>query len=102
MNNDQANETLRQIGGMNLLAISGGRALVNGDGALVLKVGRGYSVEIDLTASDDYTVRRVYQRGAKKWVKGEVERVYCDEIGEIAYRASCFVNVAFGEHDPCA
>jgi hypothetical protein len=92
---EQANELLRQIGVMNLMAISGGRkALV--DGQLVLKVGSGYSVRIALAGNDTYTVQRIYQRAGKTTVKGEVANVYFDEVGEIAYQASCYVNVNFG------
>ncbi len=92
---EQANELLRQIGVMNLMAISGGRkALV--DGQLVLKVGSGYSVRIALAANDTYTVQRIYQRAGKTILAGQVANVYFDEVGEIAYQASCYVNVNFG------
>jgi hypothetical protein len=97
MDKEQCQELLAQIGRINVLCISGGRATLNEDGVLVLPVGKGYSVEIELTAWDDYTVRRVYKRGAKRWVKGELSGIYCDQIGEIAYQASCFVNVPFGQ-----
>lgn len=87
--------TLAQIGRMNVLAISGGRVLQNGE-TLVLPVGAGYSVEVDLDeGSDTYTVRRVFTRGAKRFVKGTLERVYCDEVGTVAYQASCFHNGEF-------
>jgi hypothetical protein len=33
---------------------------------------------------------------ARKEQGGEVFGVYCDQIGEVAYRASCYVNVEFG------
>ena len=95
MNMNEASTILRQIGAMNLLAISGGRSRLEGE-TLVLPVGKGYSVEIDLY-NDLYNVRRVFKRGTKKWVKGEVFGVYCDQIGEVAYQASCFVNVEFGD-----
>lgn len=81
--------TLSQIGRMNLLAISGGRAIMEGD-TLVLPVGSGYRVEIDLDPSDTYTVRRVFTRGGQRWVKGEQTYVYCGDVGEVAYRASCY------------
>lgn len=87
-------ELLGQIGRMNVAAISGGRVLRRETG-VTLPVGRGYSVTVDLDASDTYTVRRIYKRGAKVWVKGERTDVYCDEVGEIAYVASCFVNREF-------
>lgn len=100
MNMEQANELVAQIkwgNPWNLLAISGGKVMLNADGDLVLPVGKGYRVEISLDPSDTYTVRRVYKRGAKKWVKGEMSDVYCDEVGEVAYQASCYVNVEFGK-----
>jgi hypothetical protein len=37
----------------------------------------------------------VFTRGAKTWIKGERTNVYCDEVGEVAYQASCFQNVEF-------
>lgn len=83
-----ANEILRQIGRMNLLAITGGRFRIEGD-ALVLPVAHGYTVEIELVA-DLYDVRRVFTRAGKRFVHAERTRVYCDEIGDVAYRASCY------------
>lgn len=97
MNETQARELLAQIGRMNHLAISGGRVRVMGD-TLILPVGAGYSVQITLDANDTYTVRRVFTRGVKQWVKGERSYVYGDQVGEIAYEASCYVNVNFGAH----
>lgn len=89
-------ETLvRQIGRRNVLAISGGRVRVRETG-VTLPVHQGYRVEIDLAANDTYTVRRVFARGTKTWTKGEQTDVYCDEVGEVAYQASCYVNVEFG------
>lgn len=84
--------TLNQIGRMNVLAISGGRVRQDGD-TLVLPVGHGYSVEVDLDlGSDTYTVRRMFRRGDKAFPKGERTYVYCDELGEVAYQASCYNN----------
>lgn len=89
-------ELLRQIGSMQILSISGGRVLHRETG-VTLPVGRGYSVTVDLAPSDTYTVRRVFTRAGKVWIKGEETEVYCDQLGDSAYRASCFVNVDFGE-----
>lgn len=95
MNTEQATQLLAQIGRMNVLAISGGRKSLI-DGTLVLPVGNGYSVEVDyVEGADDYTVRRVFKRGAKRWVKGELTGVYCDEVGEMAYQASSFRSYEF-------
>lgn len=84
-------EIVHQINPMTLLAISGGR-VVHRDTGITLPVGSGYSVTIDLDASDTYVVRRVFKRGAKTWIKGERDYVYCDEVSEAAYYASCFVS----------
>jgi len=81
-----------QIGMMNIFAISGGRITVRETG-ITLPVSNGYSVTVDLTTSDEYTVRRVYTRAGKVTIKGEYTGVHCDAVGELAYQASCFRNV---------
>ena len=83
-----------QIGHMNILAISGGRLLARPSG-ITLPVSSGYSVTVDLAAGDTYTVRRVFVRAGKRTVKGERSGVYCDQVGEMAYQASCYRNVEF-------
>lgn len=95
-------ELLAQIGMGNLLAISGGRVgpiyseRVGGDViGVVLPVGHGYSVEVLLAADDTYVVRRVFVRAGRRFDHGERSNVYADEVGEVAYAASCYVNVAF-------
>lgn len=94
-----ARTLLDQIGRGNHLAISGGRWSITADGNLFLRVGCGYSVEIEYNyGRDTYTVHRVYTRGAKRWIKGTVADVYCDEIGDVAYIASCFRSHDFGPH----
>lgn len=94
MTPEMAGVLLRQIGGGNVLAISGGRKKLI-DGTLILPVGNGYSVEVDLAANDTYTVRRVFTRGIKRWVKGEATNVYNDQVGETAYQASSFRSYDF-------
>jgi hypothetical protein len=84
-----AKTIVAQIGRMNVLGISGGRVGVRETG-ITLPVAHGYSVTVDLAFDDTYTVRRVFKRGSKVWVKGERTNVYCDEVGEAAYRASCY------------
>jgi hypothetical protein len=102
-----ARELIRQIGSGNLLAISGGSwasMRVWDDpndmncfrviGA-VLPCGRNRMVEITLDFSDTYIVRRVRRidRGVGKntaIVEFEQRDVYCDEVGEVAYQASCW------------
>ena len=61
--------------------------------SLILPVAHGYTVEIDLALNDTYTVRRVFTRAGKRFVKATVTGVYFDQIGEVAYQASCY-------HDP--
>lgn len=90
-------ELLAQIGRMNVLAISGGRVQRRETG-VTLPVSSGYRVLVDLAASDTYVVQRVMVRGAKTFVKGVRENVYCDEVGEAAYRASCYRSNDFGGH----
>ena len=91
-----ANTLVSQIGTMNIMAISGGLIMPRKTG-ITLPVGEGYSVEIDLNFMDFYDVKRVYTEGTTRIIKGEAEDVDCFNIGEVAYRASCYVNVSFGE-----
>lgn len=84
-----ASELVSQIGRMNLMAISGGRVIDSGHG-VILPVGSGYKVTVDLDGNDTYVVRRIMFRGTKAWIKGERANVYCDEVGEVVYYASCF------------
>lgn len=84
---------LEQIGRMNWLAISGGRYEVF-NSTVFFPVDRGYWVAVTLTAADDYTVNRITLRAGKITVKATFEGVYAENIGEVAYRASCFENVA--------
>lgn len=82
-------QTLQQIGLPNIWAISGGPWMKN-ESSIVFPVGRGWYVTVTLDASDTYTVRRIFLRGSKVWVKGEWSDIYCEEIGDIAYHASCW------------
>jgi hypothetical protein len=84
-----ARELVAQIGRGNLMAISGSRVIARPTG-VTLPVDCGYSVTVDLAAGDTYTVRRIFRRGTKTWVKGERTQVYAEELGEVAYFASCF------------
>jgi len=96
-------ELLKQIGIQNVFAISGGRVQVwrTNDGqacrSITLPVSNGYSVEIYLAWDDTYTVTRQFKRKGQYFNKGTVEGVYCENIGEVAYQASCFRNVEFGK-----
>jgi len=81
-----------QIGMMNVLAISGGRWFYdNTENTVILPVRYGYKVVVKYNeGSDDYTVQRIHVRGTKVTVKGEKSGIYNDNLGEIAYRASCY------------
>jgi hypothetical protein len=92
MDNTQRQVMLAQIGRMNVLAISGGRVLALENG-IRLPVGCGYSVDVRYRAgADDYSVERVFIRSGKTTSHGIETGVYADEVGETAYRASCFRN----------
>jgi len=82
-------QLLAQIG-MNLLAISGGRWAREGASTIRLQAGAGYHVLITLECDDTYTVRRIFVRGTRMFDHGVRRNVYCDEISEVAYFASCF------------
>lgn len=87
----------QQIGRANILAISGGRVQRVASTTLSFPVSSGYSVEVEYVEGRDlYSVRRIFSRGLKRWVKGEVTHVYAEDLGEIAYLASCFSNIDFG------
>ena len=87
-----------QIGRMNIFAISGGRRRLVA-GGLELPVSSGYSVRVTLAANDTYTVQRVMRRGAKVWVKGTCTDVYCDDLGEVCYKAGMYKSYGFGNDD---
>ena len=97
-------ELIDQIGRMNIYAISGGRVGItkNDQGETVemeLKVGKGYRVSITLGWDDTWTVSRQFVRKGVVSDKGTLTGVFADQVGEIAYKASCFVNVQFGEKE---
>lgn len=79
--------------GRNIYAISGGRVLGSYHG-ISLPVGSGYSVTVQLNSDDTYVVRRVRTVKVKGVpvvrLYGERMNVYCEELSEVAYFASCF------------
>ena len=89
---------LRQIGTMNVLGISGGRwgAIRTAEGypiGVVLPSSTNRVVEITLGGSDTYTVRRYRQivKGERRGddvLEFDSVGVYCEDIAEVAYRAS--------------
>ena len=91
----EASVIVEQVGRMNVMGMSGGRVIVRETG-ITLPIALGYSVEIDLNALDLYDVKRVYTRAGARSVKGAVTDVYCDDLSDVAYYASCYVNVKFG------
>lgn len=91
IDNDQRVTIINQIGKMNVLAISGGIVHPLPDG-IELPVGCGYKVRVRLNASDYYDVERVFRRNGVDYPKGTEKDVDCFQVGETAYRASCFRN----------
>jgi hypothetical protein len=84
-------QILAQIGGLNVGAISGGRVKRYNDG-VNLPVGNGYSVDIRLAPDDTYTVRRLFTRKGKITEHGTMTGIYAEQLGNIAYYASCYRN----------
>lgn len=80
---------VRQIGRMNVFAISGGRVYGIKHG-ITLPVSNGFSVTVELDGNDTYVVRRLFTRAGKVFLHGERTNVYCDDLSEVAYYASCF------------
>lgn len=91
MTNEQRQEIIRQIGNGNIFAISGGRVRAIEDG-IELPISSGYRVRVILTPADLYRVERVMVRGQKTFHKGHIEDVFCEDVGDLAYYASCFRN----------
>lgn len=87
----------QQIGFMTVCAISGGKAVRYDASTIDLPAGQGYLVRIHLAGNDTYTVSRMFKRGQKFFDKGTLSDVYCDQISDVAYAASCYVNREFGE-----
>ena len=86
---------IHQIGTPNVLAISGGRwtPYYNQTGQVIgitLPVHYGYKVHVWLQWNDLYSVRRVFTRGTQEWEKGQVSDVFCEQVGQVAYEASCY------------
>jgi hypothetical protein len=94
-------ELIAQIGKMNIFAISGGRVgVIKEEGetvAIEMPVSQGYRVVVSLGWDDTWTVSRQYVRNGVVSDKGTLEGVYADQVGEIAYQASCYKNVKFAE-----
>lgn len=95
-----AREVLSQIGTMTVLAVSGGRvnAIRDNEGETIgvsLPCGTNRTVEVTLSFWDTYTVRRyrTIVNGARRGesiVEHEATDIYCDQISEAVYTASCW------------
>ena len=89
-----------QIGLMTVLAVSGGRwgSIRDNEGeaiGVILPCGTNRTIEVTLSFMDTYTVRRYRQivRGERRGddiVEYEATDVYCDQISEVVYTASCW------------
>lgn len=94
LSGEEGRTLLRQIGTMNLFAISGGRCVWGYEDDLTLPVKNNIDVRIQYVRGLDlYLVQRVRRivRGARKGeriVEKEFTHVGAEEIGEVAYRAS--------------
>jgi len=84
----QRHEIVRQLG-RDFWAISGGKVGAL-RGGIDLPCGAGYSVKIELDASDTYVVSRVYRRSGVEHAHGVRTNIGCEELAEVAFRASCF------------
>jgi hypothetical protein len=100
LDEEQYQAIVDQIGRMNLLSISGGRVIRMSRGVR-LPVSSGISVVIELTAMDDYTVRREFVRKVRGdetvYNHGERTGVYCEQLAETAYVASCYKSYDKGQ-----
>ena len=95
-----AREILSQIGFMTVCGISGGKwsAIRDSEGEVIgisLPNSTNRTVEVTLSFMDTYTVRRYRNivRGERRGddiVEYEATDVYCDQISDIAYKASCW------------
>lgn len=92
---DMRRQMVAQIGRNTLLGISGGRIIPVKYG-IELPVSNGYAVRVELDGNDTYVVRRLFTRKPKgellpvTYLHGERTEVYCEDLSETAYVASCF------------
>ena len=89
-----------QIGERTLLAVSGGRYIVRDSETLRLPAGSGYHVDIRYNRGQDlYEVTRAFVRDGITHAKGTRTGIFCDQLAETVWDASCYVNVPFGEDE---
>lgn len=85
----------KSIGIGNLWAINDGNAIRRPTG-LTFPLSAGFSVTVDRTVGDMFTVRRLFTgRKGRVSIRGELSGVYLDQVGAAAYIASCFRDLAF-------
>jgi hypothetical protein len=86
---------VNQIGLDVVFSVSGGRMMIRETG-LDLPVARGYRVEIDLAANDTYTVKRTYNKGVTRSIKGEMTDILFTELPLAVLRAADYTNKNWG------
>ena len=94
-----AGTIIRQIGGRTIMAISGRRptyTVRDGNVVVIMRVSNGYTVEVEYTALDLYTVRRVFTRAGKRFDKGETTMVHASELSEECWKAHAFRSYEYG------
>lgn len=70
-----------------LMGCSGGRVRPLSDG-IELPISNGYKVRVRLTPADDYTpCNESSSAVARSSPRGERTRIYCDQVGDAAYRS---------------
>ncbi len=84
-------QLVEQIGRFNIVATSGGLVEQRETG-VTLHVGNGYSVDVDLTFLDLYTVQRIYTKNGHRFVKGVERNIYNDQVGDSVYRAGRYLE----------
>jgi hypothetical protein len=92
--NDEMRKQIAQQIGRNIWGISGGVIWPMHFG-IAMPAGKGYIVLVELQADDTYRVTRAFKRGHVLAFKGTQYGIYCEDVAEIAYCASCYVNVQF-------
>jgi hypothetical protein len=90
---DMRRTMVSQIDRMTLFSISGGRVVATQYG-IKLPVSSGMAVEVLLANDDTYVVRRTFTRKQAgipvTFDHGERTNVYCDDLSEVCYYASCY------------
>lgn len=79
-----------QMGAGNYFAVAGGRAKREVGGAIVFPQRYGWEVRVTVNALDMYCVERVFSRGGKRTVKGVMDDIHCEDVGNVIYDASCY------------